>query len=98
MESTAALQSTKIKWTKTRIVVEILGWLGAVLLLYAYFLIQTHKVKHDNTNYILLNIFGALCLMLNTLYHRVYPSVVTNGLWSILGCYALIKLGTFNPF
>ena len=74
-------------WTMNRILVDIIGWIGTINLLVAYYLIQTKKVDQDNSYYLLLNITGSLCLTINTLYHRAYPSVITNGAWFIVGMY-----------
>lgn len=65
--------------------IEVIGWAGAIALLYAYYLIQTNRVGRDHNLYMMLNIAGAFCLFVNTLYHKAYPSVVTNGLWFLLG-------------
>lgn len=80
------------EWTLTRIIVEVIGWLGAIALLAGYYLIQTQTAKHDDLLYILLNIIGAIFLTINTLYHRAYPSVVTNLIWAMIGSFIAIKL------
>ena len=67
--------------------IEFLGWDGAVSLLVGYHMIQIKKVKHDNKLYILLNIFGATSLAINTFYHNAYPSFITNSLWALFGLF-----------
>ncbi len=80
------------KWTPFRTFVEIVGWIGAIALVYAYYLIQTKRVEYDESIYLWLNIIGALCLMLNTVYHHAYPSAVTNLIWFLIGAYMVIKI------
>ena len=72
--------------------IEAIGWIGAALLILGYYLIQTNKVKHDNTMYMLLNIIGAFLLLLNTMYHHAYPSVVANAVWTIIGLWVAIRI------
>lgn len=71
---------------------EIVGWVGAVSLLYAYFLIQTKRVSHDDTWYLVLNVIGSLFLAINTYYHSAYPSVVTNAIWFVISAYTVVAL------
>lgn len=74
-------------FTASRIAIEIIGWLGAAALLIGYFLIQTGKVNSTNNLYMALNIIGSFCLLINTWYHAAYPSVVTNGIWLLIGAF-----------
>ena len=78
-------------WSVNRILISIIGWIGAINLLIGYYLIQTKKVEHDNLYYMLLNITGAFCLAANTLYHRAYPSVLTNAAWFLIGIIVLLS-------
>ena len=73
-------------------IIEILGWIGAITLLYAYYLIQTDQVIADDKWYIALNIIGALFLLINTWYHGAYPSMTTNFIWLIVGLFTAYKL------
>jgi len=79
------------KWTATSIGLEILGWFGAILLLVGYYLIQTENVERDNQVYIMLNVVGAFCLMINAWYHGAYPSAITNFIWLIIGSFYAYK-------
>ena len=79
-------------WDLKKISMEILGWFGAINLLIAYYLIQTKRVTLDHNLYLILNIVGAFCLMINTVYYRAYPSVVTNLVWFVIGTIVAINL------
>lgn len=68
------------------------GWTGATMLLAGYYLIQTNKVTQRDTSFIILNAVGAGLLMINSWYHKAYPSAVTNLIWFIVGSYFIAKL------
>ena len=74
------------------VIIEIIGWAGAILLLTGYYLIQTKKVDQDHTLYLSLNIIGSFCLLVNVWVHRAYPSVVTNFMWFIIGLFTAISI------
>lgn len=64
-----------------RIIIDILGWAGAILYLIAYGLISIKKVEGDSWLYQGLNIFAGIFLIVNTFYLRAYPSAGLNVVW-----------------
>ena len=62
-------------------IMDILGWLGAVLYLVAYGLVSTKKVESDSWVYQGLNIIAGTMLIINTYYLRAYPSAGLNIAW-----------------
>ncbi|MEL4308287.1 CBU_0592 family membrane protein [Joostella sp. CR20] len=70
----------------------IIGWIGALLFIIAYFLLSIEKLSAKNKTYHLLNISGAVCLVINGLYLSDYPNVVVNLIWGIIAFYAVFKL------
>jgi membrane-bound ClpP family serine protease len=80
------------QWTVTRIGIEIIGWIGATMLLVAYYLIQNKKVDNDSQVYIMLNVLGAFFLMINAWSHKAYPSTITNFIWLIIGSVSVYKI------
>ena len=72
------------------IIIDAIGWVGAASVLYAYISVSMRRVEGDSFHYQFFNIFGALCLILNTWFHHAYPSVAVNIIW--VGV-ALISLG-----
>ena len=71
---------------------ELFGWVGAGLLLFAYYLgLQSDKEKSP---YRLptINLIGSLLLMGNAVFFTVYPFVLINTFWAILSAKELIKL------
>lgn len=79
-------------WTHNNLLIDILGWIGAIGLLAAYVLISAKKVEGDSTGYQLLNLVGSFFLILNTLYYGAYPSSFLNLFWIAVALYALRKV------
>ena len=79
-------------WTHNNLLIDILGWIGAIGLLAAYVLISAKKVEGDSTSYQLLNLIGSFFLILNTLYYGAYPSSFLNLFWIAVALYALRKV------
>ncbi len=79
-------------WTHNDLLIDILGWIGAIALLVAYALISAKRVEGDSTGYQLLNLVGSILLILNTLYYGAYPSSFLNLFWMGVALYALRKV------
>ena len=79
-------------WAHNTLLIDILGWIGAIGLLAAYVLISAKKVEGDSTSYQLLNLVGSFFLILNTLYYGAYPSSFLNLFWIAVALYALRKV------
>lgn len=79
------------------ILFEIIGWIGTVSILFAYFLNSIQKISSESKSYQLLNLLGAVFVIANVLYHRAYPSVALNIVWAIIALSALIKDIIRNP-
>lgn len=64
--------------------VEILGWIGSLCVLVAYVLNVNKRLATDTVAYYSLNIVGSALLIINTAFHRAYPSMVINIVWVIV--------------
>jgi ABC-type Co2+ transport system permease subunit len=73
-----------------RLVVDLIGWAGALVLLTAYALVSTRRLEGDARSYQLLNLFGGAFLIVNTLYYGAYPSSLVNLVWVAI---AIITIG-----
>ena len=58
---------------------EVIGWIGALLYIIAYFLISIKKLQADQVIFQLLNILGGVRLIVNSLPQSDYPSVFASG-------------------
>jgi DNA integrity scanning protein DisA with diadenylate cyclase activity len=71
--------------------IEIIGWIGAVLIVGAYFLNINGKLKSSSGGYIISNLFGGIFFTINTLVHQAYPSMIVNIIWVFIAVAALFK-------
>lgn len=71
---------------------EIIGWAGTLLILLAYILLETHKITAKSLSYQVLNIFGAIGLLVNAAVHNAIPSLGLNIVWVLIAIYALYKI------
>lgn len=70
----------------------ILGWIGTLAYLLAYFLLSINKINSNQLIYHTLNIIGAIGLTANALYYADLPNVVVNLVWGLIALTALIVL------
>lgn len=70
----------------------VLGWVGTLAYLLAYFLLSINKINARQLIYHTLNIVGAVGLTTNALYYADLPNVVVNLVWGIIAITAFIVL------
>ncbi|MFT6868468.1 MAG: hypothetical protein ACJA08_003322 [Cyclobacteriaceae bacterium] len=75
-----------------KLLIDVLGWVGSIEVIIAYFLISSNKVTGISIGYQLLNLTGAAFLIVNTIYYGAYPSSLINIVWVGIAGYALIKM------
>ena len=73
--------------------IEVIGWAGAVAVLLAYGLVSTERVSARSWDYHLLNVGGAIGLVINSSWNGAIPSAVVNLIWIGIGVYALAAKG-----
>lgn len=71
---------------------DVLGWIGAALLLGAYALVSTNKLEGDSVVYQLLNLLGSAFLIVNSAYYGAYPSVGVNVLRIGIAVTSIVRL------
>ncbi|MFZ5515269.1 MAG: CBU_0592 family membrane protein [Candidatus Zhuqueibacterota bacterium] len=81
-----------------KLLIDILGWLGAVLLLAAYFLVSSKRIEATSTLYQVMNIVGSSFLVLNAGYYHALPSAFVNAVWIGIGVYSLILFRNRDSF
>ena len=69
-----------------------IGWLGAVLFIVAYFLLSIKLMKADGIPYQLMNVLGAICLIINSISLNDDPNLITNLVWMFIGIYAMFNI------
>ena len=78
--------------TPVELAVEIVGWMGALLILLAYLLISAGKLTGQSPLYQWMNIVGAAGFVINGWWHRAIPSTALNVVWMGIGAVALWKI------
>jgi hypothetical protein len=74
-----------------KLVVEIVGWVGALLILVAYGLLSAGKLTGRSPTYQGMNIVGAAGFVVNSGLNGALPSAALNAIWIGIGIYALLK-------
>jgi hypothetical protein len=74
-----------------KLVIDTVGWLGSVFVVIAYFSVSYDRFRISPFLYQLLNAAGSLCLIVNTIYYRAYPSASVNIIWLCIALIALIR-------
>ena len=69
--------------------IDLLGWTGAAALLSAYWMVSTRRTDGTALSYQTLNLIGSALVLTNSLYYGAYPSVAVNGIWIVIGVYAI---------
>jgi hypothetical protein len=72
-----------------KLAVELVGWVGAVLILLAYMLLSAGKLRAETLTYHLMNILGAAGFVVNSGWNGALPSAAMNAVWMLIGIYAV---------
>ena len=72
---------------------EVVGWIGAVLILAAYALLSAGKVDAGTPSYQVMNVVGAAGFIANSGWNGAWPSAVLNVIWVGIGVVALWRIG-----
>ncbi|MDX3901778.1 MAG: hypothetical protein QHC40_14895 [Sphingobium sp.] len=73
----------------TSLFIEIIGWIGALLVLGAYVGVSAGRLSGGSAAFQAMNALGAAFFVLNTWWHGAWPSMVLNIIWSAIGFVAL---------
>ena len=80
--------------TAVEIAVEVVGWAGASLILFAYLLLSAGKLTGQSLVYQGMNIVGAAGFVINGWWHGAVPSAALNVLWLLIGAFASWRILT----
>ncbi|HTR27190.1 MAG TPA: hypothetical protein VMI10_24675 [Terriglobales bacterium] len=75
-----------------KLLIDILGWSGALLLLGAYACVSFRKMRADGGPYQFLNGLGSCFLVINTVYYRAFPSAFVNVIWIAIAVSAALRM------
>ncbi len=71
--------------------INVIGWLGTGLLLAAYALLTTARLRAGAT-FQTMNLFGGFFLLVNSAYYGAWPSAGLNLVWVVIGTWGLLRL------
>lgn len=74
--------------------VDVAGWLAAILILGGYALLTAGKVNARSPLYQWMNVLGAIGFVINSGYFKAWPSAVLNVIWAGIGIVALIRIAS----
>ena len=74
------------------LMIEIVGWVAAMLILAAYALLTAGKLTADDRAYQWMNVIGALGILINSGWNRAIPSATLNLAWAGIGLAALWRI------
>lgn len=65
--------------------IEVIGWIGAALILAAYLLLSTGRLTGRSRRYQWMNVVGAAFFVINSGWNGAMPSAVLNVIWMGIG-------------
>lgn len=71
---------------------ELVGWIGTVLILAAYFLLSSRKMTSEDRSYQWLNVVGAVCVGVNAYAQRAWPVVFIEIAWSAIALVVIARI------
>lgn len=72
-------------------VMTLVGWVGAISILWAYYLVSIGRAEQKKKTYLWLNIIGSVLLIVNTFYLEAYPSAFVNVVWLVIAFWGMFK-------
>ena len=78
--------------TRKQFLIETIGWYGTAAILSAYALVSFSVISGDGLPFQILNLTGALAIIVLAVYKKVRQSVVLNVVWSVVAIVAIINL------
>ncbi|HXH00199.1 MAG TPA: hypothetical protein VNI79_07285 [Sphingomicrobium sp.] len=74
------------------LLMEVAGWIGAVLILLGYGLLSAGKLDAKSPAYQWLNVVGAIGFIANSSWNGAWPSAALNVIWVGIGVVALVRI------
>ena len=74
------------------LIIDILGWVGSIEVVAAYGLNSSQRIKSDFLTFQLLNLTGAVFLIINSIYKQAYPFTFINSVWTVIAIVAIVGI------
>lgn len=72
-------------------IVQIIGWAGAVLVILAYVLVTSDKIEGESKLYQVLNLFGAVGVGVSVFQQKAWPALAIQVVWGVVALMALLN-------
>lgn len=72
-------------------IIDIIGFVGVTILLFAYFLNLNNKLDKDNLTYLMMNFIGAGLACLASVLMQYMPFIILEGSWTLVSGIGLFK-------
>ena len=72
-------------------VANYIGYLGVVLILLCYFLLQAKRMNAQMPLYSWINLLASLMVLLSLYYHPNWPSIVIEVAWISISIYGILR-------
>jgi hypothetical protein len=72
-------------------IIEIIGWIGTILIVGSYFFNINGRIKSTSVLYIVSNLIGGVLFSIYTYVHHTWPNMVVNIIWVFIAIAALMK-------
>ena len=82
----------------TKVLIDALGWVGALALIVAYASVSFRRMAADGSLYQVMNAIGSFLLIVNTMYYRAYPSAFVNVVWITIALAARLRLRRHHQY
>ena len=74
------------------LLINILGWIGSLIVVAVYGLITYKKIKSDSGWFYSLNLVGGILLIAYSFFKEAYPNVFINAVWVMIAVPPLVQL------
>ncbi|MEQ1687085.1 MAG: hypothetical protein ABL874_00750 [Sphingopyxis sp.] len=81
----------------THLLIEIIGWIGAGLILGSYILLSLGRLDGRSRAYQWMNVVGAAGFIANSGYNGAIPSAALNVVWMAMGLFTLWRVRREAP-
>ncbi len=80
-------RKTQVNWAWS----DIIGTVGVAVIIIAYFLLQTGRLRSEHLAYSVMNGFGAVLILISLYYAFNFPSFVVEFFWLLISLYGIVN-------
>lgn len=72
-------------------IIEIVGWIGTILIVSAYLLVSRQYVTGTSRVYQTMNLLGAIAIGINVFHQEAWPVLALQLAWGVIAVSSLIR-------